>query len=54
MDNFKVWIESKIDEAVQEIICAPYQKDAVFLSGYIKAMAEVLKEWRMVKKDGNE
>lgn len=54
MDNFKVWIESKIDEAVQERICAPYQKDAVFWSGYIKAMSEVLKEWKMVMKDGND
>lgn len=54
MDNFKDWLESSIDEAEYNRICASSKNEEEYWNGYIKAMTEALNEWKLVLKDGNE
>lgn len=54
MDNFKSWLESSVDEAEYNRICASSKNEEEYWNGYIKAMTEALNEWKLVLKDGSK
>ena len=54
MDNFKDWLESTIDEAEYNRRYSLSKNEEEYWNGYINAMTEVLDEWKMVMRDGND